>query len=104
MPGELPENTWMSEEMVSGPAPAGIATSATVKSKLPPPWPTSKIDAALLGGKRRRQQLAVLHDVGELAGDVGRAGIAVGEHVAGAQDVEDLAHQLGRSRPRRCGT
>ena len=33
----------MSEEIVSGPAPAGSATSATVKSKLPPPWPTSKI-------------------------------------------------------------
>jgi hypothetical protein len=30
MPGELPENTWISEEMVSGAAPAGIATSATV--------------------------------------------------------------------------
>ena len=43
MPGVLPENTWMSDEMVSGVQPAGIATSATVKSKLPPPWPTSKI-------------------------------------------------------------
>ena len=43
MPGELPENTWMSEEMVSGPAPCWIAASATVKSKLPPPWPMSKI-------------------------------------------------------------
>ena len=42
MPGELPENTWMSEEIVSGVQPPGIATSATVKSKLPPPWPTSK--------------------------------------------------------------
>ncbi len=30
MPGVLPENTWMSEEMVSGPAPAAIAASATV--------------------------------------------------------------------------
>ena len=43
MPGELPENTWMSDEIVSVPQPPGIATSATVKSKLPPPWPTSKI-------------------------------------------------------------
>ena len=42
-PGELPENTWMSEEIVSGPQPPGRATSATVKSKLPPPWPTSNI-------------------------------------------------------------
>ena len=38
--------------------------------------------AALLGGERRRQQLAVLHDVGEGAGDVGRARIGVGEDVA----------------------
>src|SRR5207342_1548355 len=42
-PGELPEKTWISDEMVSGGQPAGIATSATVKSKLPPPWPTSNI-------------------------------------------------------------
>jgi hypothetical protein len=35
-PGELPENTWMSEEIVSGVQPPGIATSATVKSKPPP--------------------------------------------------------------------
>ena len=48
-------------------------------------------DAALLRGERRRQQLAVLHDVGEVAGDVRRAGVAVGEDVAGAQQVEDLA-------------
>src|SRR5207253_2161580 len=42
MPGELPENTWMSEEIVSGMQPCCIAASATVKSKLPPPWPMSK--------------------------------------------------------------
>src|SRR3954467_6139317 len=66
MPGELPENTWMSEEIVSGAQPPGIATSATVKSKLPPPWPTS----ALLGRKRRGQKLAILHDIGEGARDV----------------------------------
>jgi len=30
MPGVLPETTWMSEEMVSGVAPAWIAASATV--------------------------------------------------------------------------
>jgi hypothetical protein len=33
----------MSEEIVSGVQPPAIATSATVKSKLPPPWPTSNI-------------------------------------------------------------
>ncbi len=43
MPGELPEKTWMSDEMVSGIVPCCIAASATVKSKLPPPWPMSKI-------------------------------------------------------------
>ena len=53
-------------------------------------------DAALLGGQRRRQELAVLYDVRELARDVGSARIAVREHVAGPQRVEDLAHQLGR--------
>ena len=31
MPGELPENTWMSEEIVSGMQPCCIAASATVK-------------------------------------------------------------------------
>ena len=30
MPGELPENTWISEEIVSGGAPCCIAASATV--------------------------------------------------------------------------
>ena len=43
IPGVLPENTWMSDEMVSGAQPCAIAGSATLKSKLPPPWPTSKI-------------------------------------------------------------
>ena len=30
LPGELPENTWMSEEIVSGGTPWAIAASATV--------------------------------------------------------------------------
>jgi hypothetical protein len=30
MPGVLPENTWMSDEIVSGGAPCAIAASATV--------------------------------------------------------------------------
>ncbi len=41
MPGVLPETAWMSDERVSGVAPCAMAGSATVKSKLPPPWPTS---------------------------------------------------------------
>ena len=84
----------MSDEIVSGVQPPGIATSATVKSKLPPPWPTSNMHAALLGGERRRQQLAVLHDVGEDAGIVRRAGIGVGQHVARPQQIENLRHQF----------
>ena len=43
MLGELPEKTWISEDIVSGMQPCCIAASATVKSKLPPPLPTSKI-------------------------------------------------------------
>ncbi len=30
MPGGLPENTWMSDEIVSGGQPCAIAASATV--------------------------------------------------------------------------
>ncbi len=50
--------------------------------------------AALLGGKRCRQQLAILHDVGEDAADVRRAGIGMGQYVAGPQQIENLRHQL----------
>ena len=49
---------------------------------------------ALLGGERRRQQFAVLHDVGEAARDVRRAGIGMRQHVAGPQQIEYLRHQL----------
>ena len=52
--------------------------------------------AALLGGERRRQQLAVLHDVGEGTGDVRRAGIGMGQDVARPQQIENLGHQLWR--------
>ena len=55
-----------------------------------------EVHAALLGFERRRQQLAVLHDVGELAGDVGRAGVAMRQDVARPQQVEDLRHELRR--------
>ena len=50
-------------------------------------------DAALLRLERGRQELAVLDDVGAIAGDVGRAGVAVREDVAGAKQVEHLRHQ-----------
>ncbi len=86
----------MSEEIVSGPAPAGDRRLGDRVVEAAAAVADVEHDAALLGGQRRRQQLAVLHDVGELAGDVGRARIAVGEDVAGAQQVEDLAHQLRR--------
>src|SRR3979490_914116 len=83
----------MSDEIVSGVQPPGIATSATVKSKLPPPWPTSNITPRCLAASAR-QQLAVLHDVGEGPGDVRYAGIGVGEHIAGTQQIENLRHQF----------
>jgi len=55
-----------------------------------------KDDAALLCRQRRRQQFAVLHDIGEGTGDVWRARIGMGEDVAGPQQVEDLRHQRAR--------
>jgi len=65
----------MSDEIVSGVAAAGNRHFGNRKSQnCRRPWPTSKITPRWLGGERRRQQLAVLHDVGEGAGDVRRAG------------------------------
>ena len=65
MPGELPENTWMSDEIVSGGAPCcdrrlgdGVVEAAAAVADV-------EDHAALLCVERRRQQLAVLHDVGE---------------------------------------
>ena len=52
-----------------------------------------KNDAAPLCGERRGQQLAVLHDVCRVAGDVRRARITMRQDVAGAQEVEDLRHE-----------
>ena len=78
MPGELPENTWISDEMVSGPAPAGIADLRHRVVEAAAAVADVEDDAALLGGQRRRQQLAVLHDVGERTADVGSAGIGSG--------------------------
>ena len=57
--------------------------------------------AALLGGECGQQQLAVLHDVGEGAADVRRAGMGVGRYVARPHQIEDLRHQLFR-RCNRC--
>ena len=72
MPGVLPENTWMSDEMVSGRQPCcnrrlghRVVEAAAAVADV-------EDHAALLGGERRGQQLAVLHDVGEIAGDVRR--------------------------------
>ena len=52
-----------------------------------------KDDAALFGGQRRRQQPAVLDDVGEIARQVRRTRIGVGQDVARPQQIEDLGHQ-----------
>src|SRR5258705_13086959 len=53
-------------------------------------------DAALLGGKRCRDEAAVLYDIGEGATGGRRACIAMGEDVAGTQGVEYLRHQRAR--------
>jgi len=50
--------------------------------------------ATLLGGKRRRQQAPLLHDVGEGTAEIGRSRIGVGEDIARPQRVEDLRHQF----------
>ena len=55
-----------------------------------------EMDTTLFRFQRRRQQLAILNDVGELAGDVGRPGVAMREDVAGSQQVKDLRHELRR--------
>ena len=78
MPGVLPENTWMSEEMVSGGQPCAIAGLGHRVVEAAAAVADVEDHAALLGRERRRQQPAVLHDVGEGAGDVGRAGIGSG--------------------------
>ena len=70
MPGELPEKTWMSEEMVSGVAPCCDRRLGDRVVEAAAAVADVEDHAALLGRERRRQQLAVLHDVGELAGDV----------------------------------
>ena len=75
MPGELPENTWMSEEMVSGAAPCGDRRLGHRVVEAAAAVADVEHHAALLGRQRRGQQLAVLHDVGERAGDVRRARI-----------------------------
>src|SRR5262245_25159048 len=41
--------------------------------------------AALLRGQRRRQQPAILHDIGKVAGEIGKTRIAMGENVTRPQ-------------------
>jgi hypothetical protein len=96
MPGVLPETTWMSEEIVSGVAAVGdrhfghgVVEAAAAVTDI-------EDDAALLGRGRRGQQPAVLHDVGEGAGDIRQAGIGVGQDIPRAQQVEDFRHQRDR--------
>ena len=96
IPGVLPENTWMSDEMVSGGQPCAIAGSATREVEAAAAVADIEDHAALLGRERRGQQPPVLHDVGEGAGDIGRAGIGMGEDIARPQRVEDLRHQFAR--------
>jgi hypothetical protein len=49
-------------------------------------------DATLFGRQRRRQQAAVLDEVGEIAGQVRRTRIGVGQDIAGPQQIEDPGH------------
>ena len=84
----------MSEEIVSGAAAARDRHLRHREIKTAAAMADIEHHAALLGGQRRRQQLAVLHDVGEGAGDVRRAGIGMGQHVARPQQVENLRHQF----------
>ena len=93
MPGVLPEKTWMSEEIVSGGQPLrdgglghGIIEAAAAMADI-------KDDAALFGGQRRRQHPTVLDDVCEIARQVRRTRIGVGQDVARPQQIEDLGHQ-----------
>jgi hypothetical protein len=60
--------------------------------------------AALLRFERRRQQLAVLDDVGELARDVRRARVAVGRARRPGAACRGSATSARTSRRRRCGT
>ena len=76
MPGVLPENTWMSDEIVSGGQPCCDRRLGHGEVEAAAAVADVEDHAALLGRERRRQQLAVLHDVGEGSGDVGRAGIS----------------------------
>jgi hypothetical protein len=55
--------------------------------------PDIEDDAALFGRQRRRQQATVLDDVGEIARQVWRTRLGVGQDIARAQQIEDLGHQ-----------
>ena len=93
MPGVLPENTCMSDEIVSGRAAGGDRNLGHGKVETAAAMADVEDHAALLGGQRGRQQLAVLHDIGEDAGHVRRTGISVGQHVARPQQVQNVGHQ-----------
>ena len=67
MPGVLPEKTWMSDEIVSGGQPCWIAGLGDRVVEAAAAMADVEDDAALLRRERRRKELAVLHDVGELA-------------------------------------
>ena len=50
-------------------------------------------DTALLGRQSRRQQAAVLNDIGKIAGQVRRARIGMGQNISGPHQIENLRHQ-----------
>src|SRR3954452_14062894 len=49
----LPENTWTSDEMVSGGHPCAIAGSAPPEGKAPPPWAAAKEQPPWFGRRGR---------------------------------------------------
>src|SRR5438093_5428247 len=96
MPGELPENTWMSEEIVSGMQPCCIAASATVKSKLPPPWPMSNSTPrffAASASSRSFPSWTMLVNLPALFGAKKR-GVRSEEHTSELQSLTNLVCRL----------
>src|SRR3954452_20400097 len=93
MPGVLPETTWRSDEITSGGHPCGIAASATVKSKLPPPCPTSKITPRFLATRAAGKSFPSWTMFVNCPAKLGAPQLGVGQDVAGAEEVEDGAHQ-----------
>ena len=83
----------MSDEIVSGGHPCAIASFGHGVIEAAAAVADIEDDAALLGRQRRRQQPAVLDDIGEIAGQVRRARIGMGQDIAGPQQIENLGHQ-----------